>query len=1115
VPRGSLLWLVLAIAILNPVKAAPELLAEASRLEEYSSKRRQAESEDKYGGAAARYYRELAEMHDLEFDDLDSLKSILERGLIVSLRDSDLENRDWFHNRLTEISSPLLRLCTPGKRPEVNLARIPGGMRSLIFMARGTGEATSESFFSQFTRLIARNPSYGLSEHENLLLQQLDEYLTLAHILLGQGDGDSGSKRIVLSTRDDQALAQSERILGLLGWRISKRQPVEVEPATQSNRVWRHQIATALSIDELALKERLERGGDFEFEISEEWAEVLLGEEVWRSEFFAGKESPGGFPQFLVREPRMAALYVALSNMERETAEQLSRLFPLGDLIRHVAVLFDFSPSLLVREGRVLVPGGEEAERVWESLVKASPRKPREFLDKLFQRDDGKLFRFYHALSSLDLKRQRFFTRSPQRTERLYQAARQLPEFEGKVAETIRAGTLRDLLSEVMLDASGRLQFPGSPEVWLVAQGHSSSFKATQKLLLKVSRTTAPEIEDDILVHLIKTRYRTGPVPRKQVDNFLAVNRLETLRSSPLGAESALLLAQNFATHEGVFPYFADLRALNLEAFQEFFQLTSELRSLDTVEANLVLGQFHALTKLLCIVERNGTFSPEETADLFLDLCRRFRATARDPARNTLSVLEFLRHLLKRHHPDWEVDQADEVVERLILPPIPDSQVVLGDSIIPISPDAERRRAYRKVLELQQVPALRTLLAMESALERLIQGNEGAPATILLELSSQLPSVQLPPEQDSYGMVKQSLFSYSLDPLQKLNRQLAGETARRRPRPGRVENLADRYFAAMGPQLTLALAGVIYARYLNPDDLLVSQDPLFLRKHSFVNLRSKLDRRLFPYTNLVLTSESEGSYVVGGFSSFAVVAGTAAISRILNLDPQAVDVAVSQLGSLRMTDWDQLRQETLLLFHVKTQAAKEWALLAALDAEVFEALREASAACMSAARRNRFLDLIQSKRFEQLWDELTLSELYFMADRLAAALPPEKWTSAVHQEVRNLESHADSLHWLGPSLGNLRRYSSPRLMELPSYEDSSLSRNSRLIAERVSELSLYLARLATVHGIPVECFSILAEPLARRTLAKTGMFGVKDWVSVLNSFKNLSVDDIREILEGQ
>lgn len=73
--------------------------------------------------------------------------------------------------------------------------------------------------------------------------------------------------------------------------------------------------------------------------------------------------------------------------------------------------------------------------------------------------------------------------------------------------------------------------------------------------------------------------------------------------------------------------------------------------------------------------------------------------------------------------------------------------------------------------------------------------------------------------------------------------------------------------AATGDDLLAALTGIVYALRISPDNLLVSEDPLLVRKHRFTDTGA-----LFPPAELVTSSQPPGTYVRGGFAEFEAVA---------------------------------------------------------------------------------------------------------------------------------------------------------------------------------------------------------------------------------------------------
>src|SRR4029079_12144247 len=89
---------------------------------------------------------------------------------------------------------------------------------------------------------------------------------------------------------------------------------------------------------------------------------------------------------------------------------------------KHPGLFAAFGRSLHVQGGRIVVPGGVEAEPLWKAIVGADPVKPALFIEKVIG-GDGRLAFLYDTIAHLDARRQRFALglqiRSSSREERL------------------------------------------------------------------------------------------------------------------------------------------------------------------------------------------------------------------------------------------------------------------------------------------------------------------------------------------------------------------------------------------------------------------------------------------------------------------------------------------------------------------------------------------------------------------------------------------------------------------------------------------------------------------------------------------------------------------------
>ena len=135
-----------------------------------------------------------------------------------------------------------------------------------------------------------------------------------------------------------------------------------------------------------------------------------LAPSFWRGLLRDGATVEDGKLAFAILGDRRAALfYRGLAGLDEETLAALATdLDGLRRIERRYADVFGaFGSRFAVRGGVVSVPGGPEAEAIWQAFVAESPRAPLRFLSRLLEKGDGRLAFLYDSLARLDLPRQR------------------------------------------------------------------------------------------------------------------------------------------------------------------------------------------------------------------------------------------------------------------------------------------------------------------------------------------------------------------------------------------------------------------------------------------------------------------------------------------------------------------------------------------------------------------------------------------------------------------------------------------------------------------------------------------------------------------------------------
>ncbi len=1060
-----------------------------------------AEMEDESGPEAARWYRALAEA--LPADRVEQKKQTLDRGLAVSLRDGDAGQTAWFAAQLQPgpaAGSSETATASAG-------VWVPGGTAALAFIARSR-ETSSGRFLVDYADALASRTDLAVVKRTMLSVQ---EHFKRVAALQAAGPRKGNRTLLALSVKDKKAAKDAERILDLLGWRMrSSKGGVTLEAAEKGDKAKRQETASALAIDEVGMQAALEEGKPFQIEIQDDWVPVLFGEQAWRSQFYSKAATPGGLPEAMAIDQRLAAVYAGLSAMDLKTASMIAAPGLKTLVEKYSGLLHRYASAIVLESGRAAVPGGPPADPSWIKLAGADPRQPSAFFAALLAKDDGRLLQFYATLAQLDAGHQRFFTRTPQRTAKFYELFRDAPEMETKAGGFLRNSAFIEFLGEVPLDGQGNVDFPGSPEVWMVVKGHSGSVNRAAKMLKKVKKSVAPDVEDEILLRLARIRYSIGAGKRTELDNFVALTRLDAHRSEPLDEAAAVILAQNFAIHEAAFPYFDVITGLQSQDYQSFFSLADKLQPLPTLDQNPIVGLLHALIEIVSIGQQTESLTEDQAAGLFRKLCERFLA-AGSPAEYGRAALDLTREILS-HAPSGE-NGPDAAMRVFLLKRRPPSWIEVNGAAREVDFSKTRHADFIHVLEIQKAPPLAALLAMDDAAKKLasLAGPPALQIKALESAASGLAELEIP--KTSRGREKHLLESFQTRQLIQTLSRIRQRTAKKKLNPKDLEGPIQELMTELAPQIELALAGIVYAFYLRPGDLVVSEDPLLLRKHQFVEVSAAVKSRsvfLAPYMSS--GNEQWASRLSGGFASFAELAGQLTASTARLMEESLEPTARSQIGSLRTTDWSKLQDGDLRLASLKILVAREWVVRSAAANALREGLAVDTLGLLSLTRRADLLHGIGAEGWKTVWKALTLSDLYFLGDRYLQRFAADPWQSPVTRALRRHVAVNDGarLHWLGANLGSLFDCSHPHLRSMAPYEEYERYMFPGKLAARSSEFKLYLALYFHREGIPAASMGAVAEPLAIALLRDLKMAGLRDWRATLAAFDALD----GKLLEG-
>jgi tetratricopeptide (TPR) repeat protein len=1056
--------------------------------------------QDSYGGSAAEAYARLVEV--LGPTSPRRLPA-LERGFTVAVRDADSKRAEEFAALLESAGHPEFRGSLSAEQKEVDNTLVAGGLDALAFVAHAKEGVPPERFFVEYARALIDRVCSGAACKDKGYEEQIDEHFQRVSALEALGKRDGKGVTITLALKGKGERRDTEKALNLLGVKLRNTHgQIELDRGEKKGQVKKQETTSALAVDEVGIGEALQAGKPYQLEIRDEPAAVYPSEKLWRENFYPGGSGAGGFATALLHMPKMARLYVGLSSLDRKTVGALLSAVNLKTLEEHDAdLIYSYAPAFALQGSHAAVPGGAKAEPIWASLAGADPAQPGPFFAALLRQSEGRLLAFFFTLSQLDRPHQAFFTASSSRTSQFYKFFSETEEMRRGASSMIGNSAFMEFLRSIPLDADGRVDFPGSSEVWMVAKGRSTSATQTAKMLNKVAQAVAPELEDEILLRMVETHYKGKLAKQTELANFLAVARIDAHRAKPLDELSALILAQNYSDFYSSYAYFTDITAIGSSEFSRFFAAMEQIQSHPALEANLQLGQIHSLIEWISLLARRRAIGAEDSAKLFRFVSDRF-AAANGPAAYTAASLDSILTILPFCPAAQQSSNADDRIRGCLLGP-------------EIQQRGRRSVEYERVLELQKVPSLETLLSIYLRAKTL--SSDGAvSATALQRAASTFPVVELPKNSKLAAKEKEVITRYDPAPVLKIIGQLSAKTAKNKSNSRDVEKLSQELLAELQPEVTLALAGQIYAYFLRPTDLLVSEDPLLIRKHHYFGFGSTGEHvERLPESAFDASSSGGGSNFIGGFAQFGSASGAAAGAGWKTSGPAGEEAIAAQIAALRGATWDRLEESDQRLVGLRCTLAREWIEESASHPDAFQALSDETMGLLSLTRRADLLSAIETRDWRRAWVAVTLPDLFALSGKFLARFPSDPWPSPTLAALRQAAALNDGsrLNILGPAPYHSFGCDHPHLLQDAPYEEYERHMFPTELAQRVAEFKLYLVYLADGMGVEPSALSSVAEPLAAKAFRNAKMMDAHDWRAVTAAFSSISPVDMKEALQ--
>jgi len=976
----------------------------------------------------------------------------------------------------------------------VNSAIIPGPLRSFMRMAGISQKIQPEDVMP----LLARN-SY-LQGYENgretEFLILLDRYVHQARELQALA-GTNGTLHVA---NCEEAIS----LIQVLGYRLRQN-------CGQKNAflVTANPERAFLTIDSgfplTGLEEELQNGTPFSYDFPVTQVPVIFNESDWVALSQDRKRSSGTLVDVLLHDPAVARLYWALSKIDAETRLALLHSPGLRKLLPYAPVLDFYGSQLCIRDGRVIVPGGSNAEKSWKELVGASPDSPGDFVVRLLSKDTGWLAVYFDALSRVSQTQQTHLT-EPSRLKHLYEAFRS-PEGDINPTRSVfrKAPDLIVLFTRVGWEPNGDPHVPGNLEVWNEILNQKSDSKIVHDWAKRAHSWDHPEQLLEAMVSFSRIETDSGPL---QI--YLMMSEIDNQRppQKHLADGTVRLLASKFTQFSNWYLIFAEFPDLDDTSIIDFVNVADAIDGISNpaLRGN-TLGAFQANVGLWQIFARQAEIPAAKINTSWQKAVEPFAKISSstqlfDAARGSLGEL-----LLAS---TGSANRSQDEVIELLAGPAQESA------------DGKRMRRelaakIASVLEDQRLVSLDTLFALSDGLNEMSHGKPAGPR--LLALAGELREFELPrPIFTSSEKINWAPPVYS---SRHAELQIKTDLSKVIKSPGSPAQL-ETARGQLAPFLRDTLVGLNYAYYEPPGAQILHNNPLFVRSHDFSGITIMGAERLWRAPELVGvgTPAGGGAYLLGSLADLPYALAETEEDFIAPENVQALiwkESVPDLIVSSTLPRWWGISANELHAVALYQKSGEEILTAAAKDPQ----LRTKVVSILS--------DRMAPRRLEPT--ELALQNPADMTAALPRMMPADTFYLAAEFR-RKFPAEAPSFGPASQQLDALcRQYPAETSWERLSKDfgvpHPTLARSysrevlnvkpfpafggysSRLFGESWESSNLYWARLADEMGYSPVMLNLLAPQLTRYMTAKIFATDLEDWPALLRAMQETG-DEFRQ-----
>ncbi|HEV7217857.1 MAG: hypothetical protein ACHP8A_14830 [Terriglobales bacterium] len=960
---------------------------------------------------------------------------------------------------------------------------IPGPLRSFLRMAGISQTVPSEEVLPLLAREVFFLGYRGTTPTEFLIL--LNRYVSQARELSAL----AGSEAVIRVSN----CAEAEQLLHILGYRIREKCG-ESNASLFTSEPERAFLTIDSGFPLTELEQTIQGGKPFVYEYSSTSVPVLFTEGDWTTIKSSKKLDSKNLIDRLLRDPDLALLYWALSRMDQDTVATLRTSPGLERLLPYAPLLNFYGSEICIRSGRVVVPGGSDAETAWKDLVGVSSEAQGEFVLRLLKKDRGWLVAFFDALSHTSQAQQAHFT-NVRVLKPSYTAFRPSDDAVGAAKGVFRpAPSLLLLLTRLQFDPDGEVHVPGNVEIWKDILRQSPDSKKITKWAK--GKNNDPQQLLEAMLSLCRVSTESGPVQA-----FLSLSELDAKRppNHSLRPETVRLLASTFAQFSDQYLVFSEFPSLDDVSITQFVKV---VESIDRIHNHILrgnaMGIFQADIGLWQILARQEQIRSADLNQSWQKMIAPFSNVSSSAVlfnAGRTSLEDVLRAATGEPN-----RSQDEILSLLAGPAQHD---VEGQRV-----HAELADRMRSILDGQRLVSLDTLLALGRGLDEAARG-ETTPGT-LVPLAGELREFEMPrPIFTSNERTEWAVGVYNnrhtdLEMKENVAKLLPGAHSK-----AQIEDIRGR----LAPFLRDTLVGMNYAYYEPPGAQILRVNPLLVRSHDFsgdtvIGIEGVWQS---PHMFGAGSPAGGGAHLIGSLADLPYVLAEVEQDFIAPDHIQALiwrELVPGLLTSSILPRWWDVSRNELHAVALYQRAGEELLRVSTEN----EGVRNRVLALLSDRMLPQRLGMVEREiregRPDGAFSTVTPADMFYLTTEFRQKFPADFGSvGPVSQELESLSRlHPTQVSWtrLSRDFGTphpiLAQSCARELLNVKPFP-ALAGFSSRLMAESWDSTNLYWARLADEMNYPPVALNRVVPELTRRMVQRIFATDTEDFPAVLRAMQ--------------